>query len=91
MNVAMTLHGVYCFLIGYLVFKSTFLPRFLGALMALAGLGWLVSVSPLSGHDLRRYGQALGFLGEGLLMLWLLVKGTRSEARSEASPSINPS
>lgn len=90
-NVAMTLHGIYCLLIGYLVFRSTFLPRFLGALMALAGLGWLVSVSPLSGHTLRLYGQALGFLGEGALMLWLLVKGTRSEAGGEASPSMNPS
>lgn len=38
-NVALVFHGVYCLLIGYLVFQSTFLPRILGPSMALAGLG----------------------------------------------------
>ena len=33
--------GFYCVLLGYLILKSTFLPRIIGALMALAGLGYL--------------------------------------------------
>jgi Domain of unknown function (DUF4386) len=75
LNVAMMFHGFYCLLIGYLVFRSSFVPRILGVLMAVAGLGWLTSLSPPFAHYFHTYGQTLGFLGEGSLMLWLLVMG----------------
>jgi hypothetical protein len=66
--------GPYCLLIGYLIFRSTFLPRFLGVLMALAGVGWLLFLSPLA-SPLSTYLTILGFLAEASLMLWLMVKG----------------
>jgi Domain of unknown function (DUF4386) len=67
--------GPYCLLLGYLIFRSTFLPRFLGGLMALAGLGWLTF--PLLSESSRMipYLEGLGILAEGLLMLWLLILG----------------
>jgi hypothetical protein len=74
--------GPYCLLIGYLIFRSTFLPRILGVLMALAGLGWLIFLSPFANH-LSTYLKALGFLAEASLMLWLLVKGVNVQRWKE--------
>lgn len=64
--------GVYCLLIGYLVFNSTFLPKFLGVLMACGGLGWLTFAIPSIARSLSPYNFAPGILAEGLLTLWLL-------------------
>jgi hypothetical protein len=66
--------GPYCLLIGYLIIRSTFLPRILGVLTAFAGLGWLIFLSPLVQH-LAPYLKVLGFVAEMSLMLWLIVKG----------------
>jgi hypothetical protein len=67
--------GFYCLLIGYLIFRSTFLPRILGVLMAIGGLGWLTFLSPPLANYLSPYNLAPGILGEGALTLWLLVVG----------------
>ena len=71
---SLTFFGPYCLLIGYLIVRSTFLPRALGVLMALAGVGWLIVLSPLAGQ-LSLYLKILGFLAEASLMSWLIVKG----------------
>jgi len=80
-NAALVFHGFYCLLIGYLVFMSIFLPRI---------LGWLLTSlsSPLA-HSLHPYSQALGFLGEGSLMLWLILMGVnilKWKEKSNAGP-----
>jgi hypothetical protein len=74
--------GPYCVLIGYLIFRSTFLPRILGVLMAFAGLGWLIFLSPLANH-LSTYLKALGFLAELSLCFWLLLKGVNVQQWKE--------
>jgi Domain of unknown function (DUF4386) len=88
MNVALIFHGFYCLVIGYLVFRSTFLPRILGILMAVGGLAWLTDLSiPLTDH-LSPYNVITGFAGEGLLMLWLFVfsvNGERWKAQANAA------
>ena len=72
---ALVFFGIYCLLIGYLIFKSTFLPPTLGALMMLAGLGWLTFFSPALARNLSPYNFLPGVIGEGSLTLWLLVAG----------------
>jgi hypothetical protein len=67
--------GFYCLLIGYLIFRSIFLPRILGVLMAFGALGWLTFLSPPRASHLSPYIFAPGILGEGSLTLWLLVIG----------------
>lgn len=76
-------HGLYGLLIGYLILKSTFLPRILGTLMAFASLGWLTFLSPLLANHLTPYNLAAGILGEGLVMLWLLVMGVNVQRWKE--------
>ena len=44
-SIAMIFFGLYCLLIGYLTFKSTYLPRTLGVLLAIGGLGYLINSS----------------------------------------------
>src|SRR5262245_24183032 len=43
---SLAIFGIYCLLIGVLILGSTFLPRVLGALMAIGGLGWLTFAWP---------------------------------------------
>jgi hypothetical protein len=84
-NICVVFFGVYCLLIGYLIFRSAFLPRILGMLMALAGLGWLTFLSAPLASRLSPYNLVLGFLAELSLCLWLLVRGVNVQRWKEQS------
>lgn len=80
-RVEFVLIGLFCLLIGYLIFRSTFLPRILAALMAFAGLGYLTFLSPALVKNLFPYNLAPGAIGQILLCLWLLVMGVYERQR----------
>ena len=82
-NICFVFFGVYCLLIGYLIVRSSFLPRILGAPMMLAGLGWLTFLSPPLANSIRPYILAVGFFSELALMLWLLVMGVNVQRWKE--------
>lgn len=83
-DVALVFTGFYCLLIGYLMFRSTFVPRILGALMAFAGLGWLTYLSnPLVSY-LSPYNLACALLAEASVFLWLLVMGVNAPKWQES-------
>ena len=78
-NMYLVFFGLWCALIGYLILKSTFLPRVLGALMMLNGLGWMSFLVPPLGTRLFPFVAGASALAELPLMLWLLVKGVDEE------------
>ena len=81
--------GFYCLLIGYLISRATFLPRILGGLIASAGLGWLTFLSPPLARYLSPYNLALGILGQGSVMLWLLMMGVNEQRwKEQASTAV---
>jgi len=82
-NIGLVFFGFYCLLIGYLIFRSTFLPRILGAVMMVAGLGWLTFLSPPLANLLSPWNMAPGILGEALLTLWLLAMGVSDQRWKE--------
>ena len=73
--------GFYCLLLGYLIFRSWFFPRWLGPLVAVAGVGWLTFLWPSLAKHLGLVPMITGLLGEGALTVCLLV------ARAESQPA----
>ena len=73
--------GTWLFPLGYLVYKSGFLPRFLGVLLVLDGFAvliWFLQALLLPAYPAIHYpGLALSFVAELGLALWLLVKGVK--------------
>lgn len=67
--------GLHCTGVGYLILKSTFLPRAIGWLMLFAGLGWLTFLFPPLANSLAPFNMMPGGIGELTLSLWLLIRG----------------
>ena len=82
-NIGLAFFGFYCLLIGYLIFRSVFLPRVLGVLMMFGGLSWLTFLSPPLAGYLRPYNIVPGVLGEGSLTLWLLLASVNAQKWAE--------
>jgi len=83
-NTYLVFFGLWCVLIGFLIFRSTFMPRVLGVLLAIAGLGWMMYlVPPLAIALFIPYIAGASALGEIPLLLWLLVVGVNAQRWKE--------
>ncbi|MBK5272586.1 MAG: DUF4386 domain-containing protein [Bacteroidia bacterium] len=81
-NISLLLFAFYFPIIGWLVYKSNFLPRTLGVLYALAGLGYLINslawfLFPHLAAHLFPYVLLPAFIGETSMSLWLIFKGIK--------------
>jgi len=79
-NIASIFWGLWLLPMGYLVFKSGYIPKFLGLLLIVIGLGYLIDFVTFSLFPNFHFmvGTFTGFL-EILLPLWLLIKGVNVE------------
>ncbi len=71
----LVLFGAYCVGLGLLTLKSTFLPKAIGVLLLIAGLGWLTYVYPPITRRLGALAMAPGMAGEAALTFWLMAAG----------------
>src|SRR5712692_483336 len=76
--------GLWLFPLALLVYRSRFLPRFLGVWLALAGFAWVILsltgvLLPQVQDKVDTYSQPAIF-GEIAFMLWLVIKGARPPA-----------
>ena len=76
-NIFMLFHGIASILFGYLMFKSGYLPRVLGILLALGGVGFVsrnfvLLLSPEHASNLFLLPAVLAGV---LMMFWLMIKG----------------
>lgn len=83
-----------CLILGYQIYKSGYLPKFLGVLMQLAGISYLVNtmvliLAPALMPSLFPGVFVLAFVGEASLCLWLIAKGV-DVPRFEARLAIRP-
>jgi hypothetical protein len=83
--------GLWLFPLALLVYRSRFLPRFLGVWLGLAGFAWVILsltgiLLPEYQNQVNTYSQP-AFFGEIVFMLWLLVKGTKPPALDAAALS----
>ena len=78
-TIAMVFFGFYALGLAYLIFNSGFLPRVLGILSALGGIGWLTYLyEPLAARWVPII-LGVAFIGALAKVVWLLVFGVNEE------------
>lgn len=93
LDISLVLFGVQCFIVGYLIVRSIFLPRILGVLLAIGGLSYVIGsfsnfLSPSFGAVLPPFVFLAAFVGEGSVTLWLLIAGVNVPRWIEQASSL---
>jgi hypothetical protein len=85
-GIGLVFFGLYCLIIGYIIFKSAIVPRLLGILYAISGFGYLMNsfimfLSKDFANPLFVYLAIPIFIGELSFCLWLLIMGVKERER----------
>lgn len=78
--IGLVFFGFYCLIVGYVIFNSKMVPKFLGILYIISGLGYLINsfimlLSKGFANPVFAYVAIPIFIGELSFCLWLLIKG----------------
>lgn len=84
-GICLGLFGMYCLLLGTLVVRSRFLPRFVGLLLMLSGVAWLTGsltgiIAPFLSASVGGVTMPVAILGEAVFTVWLLLFGVNVRA-----------
>ena len=88
--VGMVWFGCQIAAIGFLILRSTFLPRIIGGILILGGSSYVITsfatfVAPAIGAQLAPLVIPIAILGEGTLTLWLVIRGVNVERWREVA------
>ncbi len=89
-GIGLIFFGVACLARGVLIYQSTFFPKFLGVLIFIAGIAYLVNsfallLAPPIASFLFPAILLPPFVGETLLALWMIVKGVNESRWTSAA------
>ncbi len=85
-SLALLLFALHLILVGYLIVRSRYMPSWLGAILLIDGLGWIVNVLGPYLYPGANIGLVfITSLGELVFMLWLLIVGSRLQ---EPAPAV---
>jgi hypothetical protein len=73
---SLVLFGIHLVLIGYLIFHSSYIPKIIGILLMINGLGWVLdSMGPYFFPHANFGFLFITFFAEIVFMFWLLIRG----------------
>ena len=89
-NTYLVFFGFWCVLAGYLITRSTFVPRILGVLLIADGVGWMLFLWPPLATSIYTLITIVSASAEIPLLLWFLIFGVNSVRWSQqaATPQL---
>jgi hypothetical protein len=87
-NAGLVLFGSYLVLISWLACKTVRVPNWVALFVAVTGVGYLIdAIGTLSSETYSADITTFTFIGELVLMFWLLIKGRAAEAQRSIHPT----